>query len=213
MNVSDIISFVRLIINETTSGTDTFTEETDAALKEFIMAAMKQIALMPGVQIQKSTLPEDAEVVFSQRPDGLYFAIISAPDDFLAPLSIRLGEWKKTLYNFLSVTNDLYHAQYSSVKGVGNGPSMPVAFISTEQNTVIIAHASSKADDECDFRYIAIPTVDDSGEIQNFPADRYRECLAYTAAGLYLQSVNEYDAAKTAFDTAGACLQPINKEQ
>lgn len=212
MEVSQLIPFIRHIINESPTITDDFTIETDAALTEFILAAMKQIALMPGYQTTPVLLSSEENITFSQRPDGLYYAVIKAPADFLAPSSIHLEGWVSPVYTFIPVTDSLYQAQYSSAKGIGNGPRLPIAFLASEQDTIVVAHAVNEPG-KCDFRYIAEPSVKEDGTIQHFQTDKYRECLAYTAAALYLQSVNEYDAAKVAFDTASTYLQSTNKEQ
>ena len=50
METSQLIPFIRHIINEAATVADEFTIETDAALSEFVLAAMKQIVLLPGYQ-------------------------------------------------------------------------------------------------------------------------------------------------------------------
>lgn len=212
MKTSQLIPFIRHIINEAATVSDEFTIETDAALSEFVLAAMKQIVLLPGYQTIPVTMEGKENISFHQRPDGLYYAIVKAPDDFLAPSSINLEGWVTPVYTFLPVTDSLYQAQLSSAKGVGNGPHLPIAFLVSQQDTIVVAHAVHTPG-TCEFRYIPLPSIDDEGVIRNFQAEKYRECLAYTAAALYLQSVNEYDAAKVAFDTAGAYIQSINKQE
>ena len=213
METSQLIPFIRQIINETATVADEFTAETDAALADFILAAMKQLVLMPNYQSTPVTMAQEEGIVsFHQRPDGMYYAAITAPTDFLAPSSIRLEGWVKPVYVFLPVTNSLYQAQFSSAKGVGNGPHLPVAFLVSQQDTVVVAHSVSQPG-TCEFRYIPIPSINEEGTIQNFQTEKYREALAYTAAALYLQSINDYSGAKAAFDTAGAYIQNTNKEQ
>ena len=54
-------------------------------------------------------------------------------------------------------------------------------------------------------KYISAPSINADGTI-GMP-EKYADVLAYTTAGLYLQSSDDYNKAKAAFDTAGALLQ------
>lgn len=208
MNVTDLIPKVRMIINEIATAEDTFSEEVDVTLRQFLQSAMVQIAAMPFFRGKPAILTEEGSVTWQQRPDGLYYATIKCGEDFLRPLSVILAGWVRPVHGFLSVTNSLFLAQYSSAPGIGNGPSSPVAFIAKDPDTCIIAHASPE-EGTCELRYIPVPKIGEDGEL-DMP-DIYRDALAYTASGLYLQSVNEYDAAKAAFDTAAAQLETINQ--
>lgn len=209
MNVQDLIPLIRHIINEAAVLEDPFTAETDEAIKDFIRSAMVQLAAMPSYQGTPTTLQGEGHVTFSARPDGLFYAVIRIPEDFLRPVSVNMEGWVRPVYEFLPASGTPFLQQYSSVPGIGSGPSSPAAFITTDGDQLVIAHAVKKAGD-CNLRYIAVPEIgiDDTITVPG----AYREALAYTAAALYMQSINEYDAAKAAFDTAGSFIQTINNK-
>ena len=209
MNVNDLIPLIRHIINEAAVPDDPFTAETDEAIKDFIRSAMVQLAAMPSYQGTPTILQGEEHVTFSARPDGLFYAVIRIPEDFLRPVSVNMEGWVRPVYEFLPASGTQFLQQYSSVPGIGAGPSSPVAFITTDGEQLVVAHAVKKAGD-CNLRYIAVPEIGTDNTI-TIPG-AYREALAYTAAALYMQSINEYDAAKAAFDTAGSFIQTINNK-
>ena len=209
MNVQDLIPLIRHIVNEADVPDDPFTAETDEAIKDFIRSAMVQLAAMPSYQGTPAILQGEGHVTFSARPDGLFYAVIRIPEDFLRPVSVNMEGWVRPVYEFLPASGTPFLKQYSSVPGIGSGPSSPVAFITTDGDQLVIAHAVKKAGD-CNLRYISVPEIGQDNTI-TVPGV-YREALAYTAAALYMQSINEYDAAKAAFDTAGSFIQTINNK-
>ena len=209
MNVNDLIPLIRHIINEAAVPDDPFTAETDEAIKDFIRSAMVQLAAMPSYQGTPTILQGEEHVTFSARPDGLFYAVIRIPENFLRPVSVNMEGWVRPVYEFLLASGTQFLQQYSSVPGIGAGPSSPVAFITTDGEQLVVAHAVKKAGD-CNLRYIAVPEIGADGTI-TIPG-AYREALAYTAAALYMQSINEYDAAKAALDTAGSFIQTINNK-
>lgn len=210
MNVTDIIANVRIIINEALPAeTDDFTRETDEAIRFFIRAAMAQIASSPTYRDTPVKLTDAGNVAFEERPDGYLYAVISPPADFLRPVSVFLEGWVHPVYTFHSIHSELFRSQYTSAPGVANGPNLPVAFLTKDNYNAVIAHSVTKAG-TYELRYIPVPVLAADGTM-SMP-DVYKESLSYTAAALYLQSVNEFDSAKAAFDTAGAYLQTVNIE-
>ena len=209
MNKADLISFIRQIINEAAIPDDPFANEVDDTILAFVRAAMTQLASMPSYQGETAVLEDSSRVTFSARPDGLFYAVIRPGEDFLRPVSVNLEGWVRPAFEFQPATGSQFLRQYSSAPGIGSGPHSPSAFITTDEQHLVIVHAVTEAKNYA-LRYIAIPHIDDDGTI-SIP-ERYREPLAYTAAGLYMQSINEYDVAKTAFDTAASYIQTINNK-
>lgn len=209
MNVTDLIPFVRTIINEASTEKDAFSEEVDAALRDFLRVAMRQIASMPAYMGKPVSMSESSAVSWEQRPDGMYVATIKCGNDFLRPVSVQLADWVRPVFRFMPAETGLFLSQYSSALGIGNGPKSPVAFLVKDPDTRIIAH-SSQEQGTYTLRYIPIPEIGPDGAL-DIP-DVYRDVLAFTTAGLYQQSINEYDAAKASFDTAASLLQLINNE-
>lgn len=209
MNTADLIPFIRYIINEISVSGDPFSDETDNAIKSFVQAAMTQLAAMPSYQGATSALSDPSQATFSPRPDGLYCAVIKPSEDFLRPVSVNLEGWVRPVYYFLPAMGTQFLKEYSSAPGIGSGPCSPSAFITKDAQQLIVAHAVPEPG-EYILRYIAIPKIDTDGNIP-VPSS-YREALAYTAAALYMQSINEYDSAKAAFDTAASYIQTINNK-
>lgn len=209
MNKADLIPFIRQIINEASLPDDPFAGEVDDTLLVFVRAAMTQLASMPSYQGTPSVLSDEARVTFSARPDGLYYAVIKPGEDFLRPVGVNLEGWVRPVFDFQPATGTSFLRQYSSAPGIGSGPHSPSAFITKDDQHLVIAHAVTEPKGYT-LRYIAIPDIADDGTI-TIP-ERYREPLAYTAAGLYMQSINEYDVAKAAFDTAASYIQTINNK-
>lgn len=207
MNVIDLIHQVRTVINEATVVQDVFTVEVDDSIRQFLKTAMVQLASMPLYRGTLATLSGTDSVTWQKRPDGLYYATIKCGEDFLRPVSLTVTGWVRPVHEFLAVTDNSFLAQYSSAPGIGNGPKSPVAFIAKDPDTRIIAHAST-IPGAVSFRYVPVPMIADDDTLE--VPDIYRDTLAYMAAGLYLQSINEYDAAKSSFDTAAALIENIN---
>ena len=209
MKTTDLIPFIRHIINELSVSGDTFSDETDKAIEDFIRAAMTQLAAMPAYQGASTLLADTSSVTFSPRPDGLYCAIIKVPEDFLRPVSVNLEGWVRPVYHFLPAIGSQVLREYSSAPGIGSGPNSPSAYITKDAQQIIVAHAVSKPGDY-NLRYVAVPQI--AADLTIPVPSCYREALAYTAAALYMQSINEYDAAKAAFDTAASYIQTINNK-
>lgn len=207
MNTTDLIPFIRHIINQVGVSGDTFSEETDTAIRTFIQAAATQLAAMPAYQGTPSVVTGSEQVEFTKRPDGMFYATIKPGSDFLRPVSVNLEGWVRPVFEFAPATGTNFLRQYSSAPGIGSGPNSPTAFMTTDDQHLVIAHAVSEVKGY-ELRYMAVPTIADDGTIP-VPAS-YREALAYSTAGLYLQSVQEYDSAKAAFDTASSYIQIIN---
>lgn len=209
MNKADLIPFIRQIINEASLPDDPFADEMDDTLLVFVRTAMTQLASMPSYQGTPSVLEDKECVEFSARPDGLYYAIIKPREDFLRPVGVNLEGWVRPVFDFQSAIGTPFLRQYSSAPGIGSGPNSPSAFITKDDQRLVIAHAVTEPKGYS-LRYIAIPEIEADGTI-SIP-ERYHAPLAYTAAGLYMQSINEYDVAKAAFDTAASFIQTINNK-
>lgn len=209
MNTADLIPFIRHIINEAAIAGDQFSNETDTAIKAFIRAAMTQLAVMPAYQGTPSEITDTSRITFSKRPDGLFYATIKPGSDFLRPVSVNLEGWVRPVLDFQPATGVLFLKQYSSALGIGSGPHSPVAFITKDDQNLIIAHAV-KEQKGYSLRYIPVPEIAADGSVP--VPECYREALSYTAAALYMQSINELSGAKSAFDTAASYIQTINSK-
>ena len=209
MNIAQLIPNIRHIINDSNIDTDTFTEETNQALKYFIQAAVEQVASMPGYIGGTVTCTDSNSVKYNQRPDGLTFAEISVPSDFLKPVSLILKGWVLPVFEFFPAKGTAFRAQYNERKGIANGPHSPIAFISGDSNKTIIAHAVNTSMEPLSYEltYLPIPNINEDGSISMMA--QYDKVVEYTAASLYLQSINEMEASTAAMQTALSLFKNI----
>lgn len=70
--VKDILKTLRTIINESATEEDSFTIETDEALKEFIRLALLALMNDEGVMAEASEMTDSSSISFEKRPDGLF---------------------------------------------------------------------------------------------------------------------------------------------
>lgn len=211
MNITDIIKDVRIVINEAVVEGDSFSAETDKAIENFIRAALTHLASMPSYQGPTEDLKSTDSIKVSNRPDGMYYATIQLPGNCIRPVSLEMKGWARPVFSFPVAMGSTFLSQYASVQGLGAGPNSPVAFLDLNGKN-IIAHAfTGSSVTEYTLSYIPVPQVDADGTLD--VPERYKDALIYTASALYLQSVNEYDAAKSAFDTAGSYIQLIDNKQ
>lgn len=207
--VKDILKTLRTIINESATEEDSFTIETDEALKEFIRLALLALMNDEGVMTEASEMTDSSSISFEKRPDGLFFAYIKIPADYIRLVSVNLTGWRYPVTMLYPDNSPLYSAQYSSAPGVGNGPSIPVAFITNDTMRSIIAHAV-KEQGGYSLRYIPTPSISENGEI-NFH-NKYAGALAYYAAGLYHISINENIGAESEFAIARSLIRSHTPE-
>lgn len=120
--VKDILKTLRTIINESATEEDSFTIETDEALKEFIRLALLALMNDEGVMAEASEMTDSSSISFEKRPDGLFFAYIKIPADYIRLVSVNLTGWRYPVTMLYPDNSPLYSAQYSSAPGVGNGP-------------------------------------------------------------------------------------------
>jgi hypothetical protein len=204
ISLEEIASRVRVIINEMDTADDTFSEETDSSISEFVRMAVPLLAGNPLYRGPISRLNDTGSVLWIQRPDEYWYALINLPTDYQRLISVQLSEWVRPVFNLLPTNHDLYYAQFYSVPGLGAGPHSPLAFlVDSTTNKAVLAHSATKSGGTFTLEYIATPSI--SGDQINMDAT-YAYPLSYLASGLFLQSAGETEAAKEAFSTAMAYL-------
>jgi hypothetical protein len=204
MDSKTIIALVRTLINDAACEDDTFTEETDAALQDFLSLALQLLARKPGVEATPADQTEDSKVVFSQRPDGLWAAEIRMPDNLLRFVSVWLEGWSYPVARLFPDNSPAFMAQYTTAKGVANGPYNPMAFVGGDRNRIITAHAV-KTQGTYRLRYIPTLTLAEDGTIP-LP-EKYASSLAYYTAALYHESVGERQLSEDEMTIAGAMFE------
>ena len=102
--VKDILKTLRTIINESATEEDSFTIETDEALKEFIRLALLALMNDEGVMAEASEMTDSSSISFEKRPDGLFFAYIKIPADYIRLVSVNLTGWRLSLIHISEPT-------------------------------------------------------------------------------------------------------------
>lgn len=203
----ELLPSLRHVINESDCEKGSFTEETDTALIDFIRMAATQLTITADLTLPHILSGENVKATWKSRPDGLHIAVIPVPDNFLKMVSLYIDSWRYPVTELLPVNNSFYWSQYTSAPGVANGPARPVAFRSDDPEKCIIAHATREANKTIELKYKIIPGKDEA-EIDT----RYSEALIYLAAWLYLQSIENFDGANAAHETAVSFINIINNK-
>lgn len=211
----DIILLIRQAINECTTVDDSFSQEVDSALIDFVKLAAPLVALEAPVnfqQIETKTFQKSNPQYFFTRPDSLTGIRVPVPDNFCRFLSLRADQWPYAVSRIMPDNSPEFLNQYSSVHGIGAGPGAPMAFLSSELEggtlkTFIIGHAVKGADN-VQLAYVPQPVVS-SAEITM--DSRLQTPLVYYAASLYLQSIADVSGSKAALDTAQLYITQLSK--
>lgn len=257
ITITDSIEKVKKIINDfTTEGGDAtddqFTIDNDEIIKIFVVSAANQIVhnVPPSlVAVTQAVGYNNKKIV--KRPDGKYYIIIN-DIPFRKLLMVQaevqrtigegdnaeqVAEWKRPVTTFHSFDSQLYRAQFTDIKGIGNGPDNPAVFITmgsavTSQSDVcptIELHAFNEkmnidngvtepdepvsGDDATPAVYLKIMYIP-SKLIKNdnetlLISSTLSDALCYLAAALYMQSIPD-ERAQSLMATASSILQSFN---
>lgn len=207
MELKDVLKTVRTLINDADVEDDSFSKETDAALEEFVRIALRMLSQTDHIAATPTVLQTGATWI--ARPDGLLCAEIAMPSDMICFVSVKLDEWPYRVTHLLPDSSPSYAAQYTTVKGLGNGPHNPIAFYGGDTQRIITAHAAVS---ERNFELCYIPVLDITSQ-GNIPLpDKYDKALAYITAALYHESRGEKDLAETEL-SIGHQLTDIAKKE
>lgn len=216
---------VRHILNEYPSiEGDMYEQESDEGLREFLASAMQ---LLPDDDLPTAEMNAGKSIEYRQRPDGMYYGVLTLPEDYLRFVSLKLDPWPLPMYIVTPVGGSLWQAQFAEAAGVGNGECMPAVFMGVDSGHTIEAHAVKASrikevekevtDEETGekttvtelevpgyvLRYLALPSVE--GDSLNISKKSF-EPLCYYAAGLYLQAHDNNAGADRCMVTAKGFL-------
>jgi hypothetical protein len=209
MTAAEVLKTVRTIINDAATEGDSFSAETDAALREFLVLALGLLSA-EGVAATPTTVTKYDSANFRTRPDGLLYVEIPLPDDFLRFISVQLGGWPYPVTRLYPDDGPLFQAQYSAATGVGNGPSLPIAFLSGDTTRSVIAHAVALASSYT-LKYVPLLSVASDGTVNL--RERYAGALAYFTAALYHNSVEDRQLAELELGIARGMAAKAKKEE
>lgn len=211
-----MIPLIRHALNEASVTDDDFSKMVDASLLDFIKLASPLLVMQahPVFQIiDNITYKENQSENFFIRPDGLTAIKVSEPDDLCRFIALKATSWNYPVTLVYADTDPLFKNQYSSVPGIGCGASSPLIFLSSMINnegllqTYFIGHAIESPEPFV-FSYVKNPSVTETEINMN---EILANPLAYYTASLYLQSIQDINGSKAAYDTAQLLVQELNK--
>ena len=214
-----VLNQLRHILNEYPTGDDNYENETNNALLSFVAEAIRFLSkhVSPVYMGEVSEMKEADNIEYIARPDGMYYGILSLPDDYLSFVSLKIDGWVNSVRTVLPANTPIYEAQFSAAPGIGNGSSMPVVFITNERDKALEAHSIkiTKKEGETEegpgyvLRYISAPNI--SG--RELPiSDIVRDALVYVSAAFYLRSRDNQSAYEQCMSIANEQIAIINNK-
>lgn len=210
----NLLTLVRNAVNEMSTVGDDFSTMVDDALISFVSVAAPVLAMeVPAVYQQTVSLSHDAadNDNFYKRPDGRTVARVAIPENFCRFISFYAKDWNAPVGIIHSQNSPLYAGQFSSSPGVGSGSVSPAVFLVQKfENGILssfIEGHSLASPSAFTLSYTPVPQVN---EIQVDLDARLSGALAYYTASLYLQSINDVNGSKNAFDMARELIVKLN---
>lgn len=211
---NQFLKLVRAAINEFSTQEDTFSQETDSTLISFAsMAAPMLVMEVPAAyQVTETlTVSKDSAENFFTRPDSKTVVCVPVPDDFCRFVSFKADGWRVPVNVLYEQSSPRYPSQYSTSPGVGAGTAAPVVFLVVNQmgdtyKSFLEGH-SLPAPADCTLVYVKTPQVSD---VQIEIDTRLSGAMAYYTASLYLQSINDVNGSKGAYDFAQNLIVKLN---
>lgn len=211
----NVIQLVRQAINEFATEGDELSTEVTSSILDFIRIAAPVIVMDVSVAYHIcKTVAFDKSVSanYFQRPDGMTAIKIPLPQDFCRFVSVKADTWLYPATILFSDGNAGFASNYSVIPGIGNGPSSPAVFLTTEVgdsgelSSYIVGHSLASAENFI-LSYVASPQV---SETEIHMDERLSDALAYYAAGLYLQSISDVNGSKAAYDMYQNIIAKLN---
>lgn len=210
----NLLSLVRNAVNEMSTTGDDFSAMVDDALVSFVSMAAPILAqeVLPVYQQTVSVSHTAADNDnFYTRPDGRTVARVPVPENFCRFISFLAEGWSSPVGILRSQASPLYASQLSSSPGVGSGSASPSVFLVEKfedglLSSFIEGH-SLPSPSAFTLSYTPVPQVN---ETQVDLDARLSGALAYYTASLYLQSINDVNGSKAAFDMAQNLIVKLN---
>lgn len=209
-----LLLLVRNIVNELSTTGDDFSTMIDDALISFVSAAAPLLAVeVPSVYQQTKSISHTSSEndCFYTRPDGRTVARVPVPEDFCRFISFFADGWSTPVGTLRSQASPLYASQLSSSPGVGSGSASPSVFLVEKFEDGILSSFieghSLPSPSAFTLSYTPVPQAN---ETQVDLDARLSGALAYYTASLYLQSINDVNGSKAAFDMAQNLIVKLN---
>lgn len=210
----NLLSLVRNAVNEMSTTGDDFSAMVDDALVSFVSMAAPILAqeVLPVYQQTVSVSHTAADNDnFYTRPDGRTVARVPVPENFCRFISFFAEGWSSPVGILRSQASPLYAGQLSSSPGVGSGSASPSVFLVEKFEDGILSSFieghSLPSPSAFTLSYTPVPQVN---ETQVDLDARLSGALAYYTASLYLQSINDVNGSKAAFDMAQNLIVKLN---
>lgn len=210
----NLLSLVRNAVNEMSTTGDDFSTMVDDALVSFVSMAAPILAqeVLPVYQQTVSVSHTAADNDnFYTRPDGRTVARVPVPENFCRFISFFAEGWSSPVGILRSQASPLYASQLSSSPGVGSGSASPSVFLVEKFEDGILSSFieghSLPSTSAFTLSYTPVPQVN---ETQVDLDARLSGALVYYTASLYLQSINDVNGSKAAFDMAQNLIVKLN---
>lgn len=210
----NLLSLVRNAVNEMSTTGDDFSAMVDDALVSFVSMAAPILAqeVLPVYQQTVSVSHTAADNDnFYTRPDGRTVARVPVPENFCRFISFFAEGWSSPVGILRSQASPLYASQLSSSPGVGSGSASPSVFLVEKFEDGILSSFieghSLPSTSAFTLSYTPVPQVN---ETQVDLDARLSGALVYYTASLYLQSINDVNGSKAAFDMAQNLIVKLN---
>ena len=210
----NLLSLVRNAVNEMSTTGDDFSTMVDDALISFVSTAAPMLAMevravyQQTVSVSHTAADNDN---FYKRRDGRTVARVPVPENFCRFISFFAEGWSSPVGIIHSQNSPLYASQLSSSPGVGSGSAAPSVFLVEKFEDGILSSFieghSLPAPSAFTLSYTPVPQVN---ETQIDMDGRLSGALAYYTASLYLQSINDVNGSKNAFDMARELIVKLN---
>lgn len=209
-----LLSLVRNAVNEMSTTGDDFSTMVNNTLVSFVSMAAPMLALevLPVYQqtVSVSHTATDNDNFYT-RPDGRTVARVPVPENFCRFISFFAEGWSSPVGILRSQASPLYASQLSSSPGVGSGPALPSVFLVEKFEDGVLSSFieghSLPSPSAFTLSYTPVPQVN---ETQVDLDARLSGALAYYTASLYLQSINDVNGSKAAFDMAQNLIVKLN---
>lgn len=210
----NLLSLVRNAVNEMSTTGDDFSTMVDDALISFVSTAAPMLAMeVPAVYQQTVSVSHfsvDKDNYYT-RPDGRTVARVPVPENFCRFISFFAEGWSSPVGIIHSQNSPLYASQLSSSPGVGSGSASPSVFLVEKFEDGVLSSFieghSLASPSAFTLSYTPVPQVN---ETQIDMDARLSGALAYYTASLYLQSINDVNGSKNAFDVARELIVKLN---
>lgn len=206
-NITDIITDVKLALDENESASNVLLADTDqlqmdALIRSKIIDAVRYIHQAAPISMVEGMspdpLPTPGQVTGGQ--DGS--CTVALPDDFMRLIIFQMDDWKRPVVELIPDTSPLYAMQGSDYIGIRGGVKKPVAVLTTSGGGKKHLEAYSSEGTVSKLVYIPIPSISGTSPNETISiCTQLYQPVIYHCAGLVAMTYKD-ELAKDLFEIA-----------